>query len=135
MGESDCVFCRIVAGEVPAAVIYEDERTVAFLDIAPFEVGHALVVPKRHAPMLTDLPVEDLRAAVVVAQRVGEALLRRLPCDGFNVQQNNGACACQTVPHVHFHVIPRHDGRPAGWTPGRYASPEEMKATQAKLRL
>ena len=135
MGETDCVFCKIIAGVIPATVVYEDERTLAFLDIAPFEAGHVLVVPKHHAPMLTDLPKEDLQAAILVTQKIGETLLQRLPCDGFNVQQNNGACASQTVPHVHFHVVPRHEGKPLNWVPGSYASPEEARAVQAKLKV
>ena len=133
MDETNCIFCKIIAGVIPATVIYEDERTLAFLDIAPFEEGHVLVVPKCHARMLTDLPEEDLLAAIRVTRKVGETLLRRLPCDGFNVQQNNGACASQTVPHVHFHVVPRHEGRPLNWVPGSYASADEARAIQAKL--
>ena len=133
MDETNCIFCKIIAGVIPATVIYEDERTLAFLDIAPFEKGHVLVVPKCHARMLTDLPEEDLLAAIRVTRKVGEILLRRLPCDGFNVQQNNGACASQTVPHVHFHVVPRHEDRPLNWVPGSYASAGEARTIQAKL--
>ncbi|MCL1920761.1 MAG: HIT family protein [Kiritimatiellaeota bacterium] len=129
-----CVFCKIIAGVIPAAKVYEDGQTLAFLDIAPFEKGHVLVVPKRHAPMLTDLPEEDAQAAMRVTREIGARLLARLPCDGFNVLQNNGVCASQTVPHVHFHVIPRRNGQPFHWTPGQYASPEEVGAMQAKLR-
>ena len=131
----NCVFCKIIAGAIPATKIYEDDQTLAFLDIAPFEKGHVLVVPKRHAPMLTDLPAEDLQAVIRVTQKVGACLLARLPCDGFNVFQNNGACASQTVPHVHFHVVPRHNGQPLNWTPGSYASPEEPQTIQAKLKF
>lgn len=134
-GTEDCVFCKIIAGLIPAAKVYEDERVLVFLDIAPFEKGHLLVVPKVHARMLTDLPKEDLTAAILVAQNVAGRLLRQLPCDGFNVFQNNGACASQTVPHVHFHVVPRHNGRPLNFTPGSYDSPEEAKAIQAKLKF
>jgi len=131
----NCVFCKIIAGVIPAAKIYEDAQTLAFLDIAPFEKGHVLVVPKRHAPMLTDLPAEDLQAVILVTQKIGACLLERLPCDGFNVFQNNGACASQTVPHVHFHVVPRRNGQTLNWSPGSYASPEEAQAIQAKLKF
>ena len=135
VSDMDCVFCKIIAGIIPASVVYENGRTIAFLDIAPFEEGHVLVVPKHHAPMLTGLPKEDLLSAMLVAQKIGERLLSQLPCDGFNVLQNNGACASQTIPHVHFHVVPRHNGKPLSWTPGQYASPEEIKKVQAKLKL
>jgi len=135
MSATDCVFCKIIAGVIPAAIVYEDERTVVFLDIAPFEKGHLLVVPKRHAPLMTDLPEEDLAAAILVTRKMGERLMRRLPlCEGFNVLQNNGACASQTVPHVHFHVVPRREGRPLNWTPGCYDSPAEMENVLATLR-
>ena len=132
---NDCVFCKIIAGLIPSMNIYEDERTVAFLDIAPFEKGHVLVVPKVHARMLTDLPEADLQAVILSVRKIGARLLERLPCDGFNVFQNNGACASQTVPHVHFHLVPRWEGRALNWTPGKYASPEEAKEVQSKLQF
>jgi len=134
MNDADCVFCKIIAGAIPSMTIDEDERTVSFLDIAPFERGHILVVPKVHARILTDLAEADLNAVILAVQKIGARLLERLPCDGFNVFQNNGACASQTVPHVHFHVVPRHVGQPLNWTPGRYGSSEEAKQTQAKLK-
>jgi histidine triad (HIT) family protein len=135
MNDTDCIFCKIIAGLIPATKIYEDDRTLAFLDIAPFEKGHVLVVPKRHAPFLTDLSEEDVQSAILVTQKVGERLLKHLPCDGFNVLQNNGACASQTVPHVHFHLIPRYNNRPLHWNSGCYDSPEDAKAIQAKLKF
>ena len=135
MDETDCVFCKIVAGLIPATKIYEDEGTVAFLDIAPFEKGHTLVVPKVHAAFLTDLPEEDLKAAILVTRKIAARLLERLPCDGLHVFQNNGACASQTVPHVHFHVVPRHEGKPINWTARSYASPEEAREIQEKLSV
>ncbi len=131
---NDCLFCKIIRGDIPSAQICADARTVAFLDIGPFEKGHVLVVPRLHAAWLTDLPEAEATALAVAVQRVGRLLLSRLPCDGFNVLQSNGACATQVVPHVHFHVIPRWNGRLVNWTSGKYDSAGEMAALAARLR-
>jgi len=107
MVDATCLFCKIIAGQIPAFKVYEDEHTFAFLDIAPFEKGHVLVVPKHHAAFLTDLRAEVLVPFITAVQNVAALLLKKMPCDGFNLVQNNGACATQVVPHVHFHIIPR----------------------------
>jgi histidine triad (HIT) family protein len=131
----NCIFCKIIDGKIPASKFFEDDKVVAFLDINPFEKGHALVIPKYHAHLLTDLPEEMLQYTITVVQRLAAHLMEHLPCDGFNILQNNGACASQTVPHVHFHIVPRMDGKPLNWTPGTYDSPEEIKDIQARLTL
>ncbi len=133
MYDPDCVFCKIVRGLIPSSQLFEDDRTLAFLDIAPFEKGHALVVPKFHAALLTDLPQEEIQPLFTAVRQVARLLLDRLPCDGFNLVQNNGACATQVVPHVHIHVIPRWNGRPLNWTPRAYESPAELAALQQRL--
>lgn len=133
MKDPACIFCKIISGQIPSAKVYEDDRTFAFLDIAPFEKGHVLVVPKHHAALLTDLPRPELLPFMVAVQTVAGILLERLPCDGFNLVQNNGACATQVVPHVHFHVVPRWNGRPMSWTPGTYDGPEELDALVRRL--
>lgn len=131
---SDCVFCKILKGEIPSCKIYEDDHAIVFLDIAPFEKGHVLVVPKIHARQITDLPVEEFRPLLEVVQKTAKALKGKLPCDGINILQNNGACAMQTVPHVHIHLIPRwNTGKELNWTPGTYDSMDEMKALAARL--
>ena len=130
----DCIFCRILAGTVPCAPVYADAHALAFLDIGPFEKGHTLVIPRLHALTLPDLPEAEAAALGVAIRRVGERLLSRLPCDGFNVLQSNGACATQVVPHVHFHVIPRWNGRAMNWLSGTYENAAEMTATAARLR-
>ena len=131
----NCIFCKIVEGTIPAAKIFEDDQVVAFLDISPFEKGHMLVVPKRHVPMLTELPDDLLKHTIAVVQRLAAHLMACLPCDGFNLLQNNGACATQTVPHVHFHIIPRFNGRALNWISGAYESSDEMKQFQARLAV
>jgi histidine triad (HIT) family protein len=134
MTDANCIFCKIIAGEIPAYKVYEDEHALAFLDIAPFEKGHVLVVSKHHAPYLTDLPPASLAGLTAAVQRVASRLLARLPCDGFNLLQNNGACATQMVPHVHFHVVPRWNGKTVNWIPGKYeASSAELAALQSRL--
>lgn len=133
MTDSPCIFCRIIAGEVPAARILEDDRALAFLDIAPFEEGHMLVIPKHHARTLTDLPTEWLLAMMPMVREAGRRLLERLPCDGFNLLQSNGRCASQVVPHVHFHVIPRWNHRPLSWHGRPYASEADIQRVAEKL--
>jgi histidine triad (HIT) family protein len=134
MTDATCIFCKIIAGEIPAYTIYEDEHALAFLDIAPFEKGHVLVVSKHHSPTLLDLPGHTLGGLLAAVQNVAAALLDKLPCDGFNLLQNNGACASQTIPHVHFHIVPRRNGRPLNWIPGTYDDPAtELAALQTKL--
>jgi histidine triad (HIT) family protein len=133
MTDPTCIFCKIIAGQIPAYKVYEDEHTLAFLDIAPFEKGHVLVVSKRHAVLLTDLPQPHLGALIVAVRNVAALLLEKMPCDGYNLVQNNGACATQVVPHVHFHVIPRWNGRAPNWTPGAYGDTSELAVIQRCL--
>lgn len=129
MTDPTCVFCKIIAGQIPSCKIYEDDHAFAFLDIAPFEKGHVLVVPKFHTAYLTDLPRDVLFQLMAAVQTVAAQLLTKLPCDGFNLVQNNGTCATQAVPHVHFHIVPRWNGRAINWTPIKYDSPDELVAT------
>lgn len=133
MTDPTCLFCKIIAGQIPAFKVYEDEHTFAFLDIAPFEKGHVLVVPKYHTAYLTDLSQPQLATFITAVQGVAALLLEKLPCDGFNLVQNNGACATQVVPHVHFHVIPRWNGRAVNWLPGAYGDPSELSEIHRRL--
>jgi histidine triad (HIT) family protein len=114
---SDCVFCRIRDGGIPSVRVYEDERTLCFMDINPLSAGHCLVVTKRHAPTLWESDSEDLAAAMATAQRVARALREALRPDGLNLLQANGAAAFQSVPHFHLHLIPRwaDDGKGFDW--------------------
>jgi histidine triad (HIT) family protein len=119
MSDGECIFCKIVAGELPARIIDEDERTIAFMDIAPATRGHALVVPRSHAPDLLAIDTEDLCAASVAAQRLARRMKERLGADGVNLVNSCGAAAWQTVFHFHIHVIPRYVGDPLRlpWVP------------------
>jgi histidine triad (HIT) family protein len=115
----DCLFCKIVAGEIPATRVREDERTVAFMDINPATRGHLLVVPREHATDLLDLPGEDLAACAAAAQELAARVSERLGADGVNLLNSCGRVAWQTVFHFHLHVIPRYAGDPLRlpWTP------------------
>lgn len=107
---TSCAFCEIVAGRQPAAVIYEDDRTLAFLDIAPVRPGHALIVPKVHYPSLFEVPGEVGRAMWQAARVVGRGLLDALGAKGLNVGMNVGRAAGQEIMHAHLHLIPRRAG-------------------------
>ena len=108
--KNDCVFCAIAAGEIPSFKVYEDDLVLAYLEINPFSFGHTLVIPKEHSAGLLDTPPETLKEIIVRVQKVAAHLKTALPCDGFNVLQNNGESAGQTVHHLHFHIVPRVGG-------------------------
>jgi histidine triad (HIT) family protein len=112
MGDPDCLFCKIVAGEIPATRVREDDRTVAFMDINPATRGHLLVVPRAHARDLLEIPADDLAACAAAAQELTRRVTDRLGADGVNLLNSCGAPAWQTVFHFHLHVIPRYEGDP-----------------------
>jgi histidine triad (HIT) family protein len=132
---SDCLFCGIVEGSVPGQIVDSDERTVAFMDIAPATPGHALVVPRNHSADLLGIEREDLDATVAAAQRLARRAKDALGADGINLVNACGAVASQTVFHFHIHVVPRYEDDPIElpWvpTPG---DPDEIAAVAAKLR-
>ena len=110
MGRADCVFCDIVAGTSPARVVHDDERTLAFLDIAPITRGHTLVIPKRHSQNLLDIRTEDVVAVSLAMRDVSRRAVEVLGADGINLIQATGEAALQTVFHFHMHVVPRYVG-------------------------
>lgn len=103
----DCIFCKIVAGQVPSKLLFETEKTQAFLDAFPAAKGHSLIIPKTHYETLLEIPEEDLKDAIVVAKKVAGAVVKATNADGFNLVQNNKEAAGQLVKHVHFHLVPR----------------------------
>ncbi|MDX6717896.1 MAG: histidine triad family protein [Solirubrobacteraceae bacterium] len=115
----DCTFCKIVAREVPATIVDEDERTIAFMDIQPASRGHALVIPRAHATDVHTISDEDLAAVAVAAKRLAAKVCDNLGADGVNLLNSSGAVAWQTVFHFHVHVIPRYAGDPLRlpWVP------------------
>ena len=135
MAESECIFCKIVSGELPSTVIREDQRTVAFMDINPATRGHALVVPRRHARDLLEIEREDLDATMAAAQEVAHRAVDRLDAAGINLLNSCGEAAWQTVFHFHIHVIPRYEGDPLRlpWIPAE-GDRDEIAAVAAALR-
>ena len=115
--DPDCVFCKIVAGEIPSFTLFEDEATLAFMDINPANEGHALVIPKEHVVDLYSMSDEALARTVVTAKKVAAAVARTLNPDGLNLVQCNGPAAAQSVMHFHVHVLPRtrDDGLAMNW--------------------
>jgi histidine triad (HIT) family protein len=134
VADSDCIFCKILAGELPATIVDEDERTIAFMDIAPATRGHALVIPRVHTPDLLSVDPEDLRAVAVASQRLAARAKERLAADGVNLVNSCGAVAWQTIFHFHVHVIPRyeHDPLRLPWVPAP-GDPEEIAAAAQEL--
>ena len=123
----NCIFCKIAAGEIPATTLYEDEDFRVILDLGPAAKGHSLILPKAHYANIYEIPEDLAGKAMKLAKRMAEKMVPALGADGFNVVQNNGEVAGQTVFHFHMHLIPRYQGDSArfGWKPGELT--EEMK--------
>ena len=134
MSDPDCIFCKILAGELPAQIVDEDERTIAFMDIAPATRGHALVIPREHSRDLLEVSAEDLQATILAAQRLAARAADRLGADGVNLLNSCGSAAWQTVFHFHIHVIPRYEGDPLRlpWVPST-GDPEQIAAAAQEL--
>lgn len=132
---TDCIFCKIVRGEIPCAKLYEDERVISFLDINPINAGHALVLPRNHYATLFETPAEDLHACIEAAKNVGEAIHRAMGADGFNLLQNNFRAAGQLIDHIHFHLIPRkvEDGFITSWRSRPYGE-GSLQSTLEKIK-
>ena len=123
----NCIFCKIANGEIPAATLYEDENFRVILDLGPASKGHALILPKSHAAKIYELSDEMAAKAMILAKKMATAMTAALKCDGFNIVQNNGECAGQTVFHFHMHLIPRYKGDQVGitWHPGELSDADK----------
>ncbi len=134
MKDEKCIFCKIANGEIPSKTIYEDEEFRAILDLGPATKGHALILPKDHYANLFELPDEKAASVMQLAKKLGAQMKEKLQADGFNLVQNNGECAGQTVFHFHLHLIPRYedDGQKIGWKPGK-PTDAELDEVLAKL--
>ncbi|MBQ4424740.1 MAG: HIT family protein [Lachnospiraceae bacterium] len=130
-----CIFCKIAAGEIPSVTVYEDEQLRAILDLGPAAKGHTLILPKAHYKDVTEAPAELLGHMMQTAARIGAAQMKAFGYDGFNLVQNNGEAAGQSVFHLHLHVIPRRTGdRALGlWKPGS-PTQEELNETGEMIK-
>ncbi|MCM1325804.1 MAG: HIT family protein [Bacteroidales bacterium] len=134
MKNEDCIFCKIAKGEIPSKTLYEDEQFRVILDLGPATKGHALILPKSHAANLYELSDEDASKVLVLAKKMAILMRDKLSCDGFNLVQNNGEVAGQTVMHFHLHLIPRYkdDKQKILWKPGE-STPEELEAVRKQI--
>ena len=128
MKDENCIFRKILAGEIPSTAVYEDDDFKAILDVSPAARGHVIILPKNHAANIYELPDEDASKIMVVAKKIATAIEKAYHCDGVNILQNNGEAAGQTVFHLHVHVIPRFKGDTVniGWKQGDM--PEDLDA-------
>ena len=132
--KNDCIFCAIAEGEIPSFKVYEDDLVLAYLDINPFAKGHTLVIPKSHAAGLLDADDKLLAELIVRVKKVAAQIKDRLGCDGFNILQNNGEAAGQTVKHIHFHIIPRWNGDPLAFENSK-GDMKALEALAAQMRM
>ena len=137
MKDDNCIFCKLTNKDIPTNIIYEDDRFTVILDASPATKGHALILPKNHAANIYELPDEDASAVFVLAKKLATKMTEILHCDGFNIVQNNGEVAGQTVFHFHMHLIPRYlnDGNQdkLTWNHAEF-TPEEIAEIAAELR-
>ena len=137
MKDDKCIFCKLANKDIPTNIIYEDDRFTVILDASPATKGHALILPKNHAANIYELPDEDASAVFVLAKKLATKMTEILHCDGFNIVQNNGEVAGQTVFHFHMHLIPRYlnDGNQdkLTWNHAEF-TPEEIAEIAAELR-
>ena len=135
MTDGNCIFCKIANGVIPSTTLYEDEQFRVILDLGPASRGHALILPKLHFADVCDLDEEIAAKVLPLGAKIGAAMKKSLGCSGFNLVQNNGESAGQTVFHFHMHIIPRYENGPSivSWTPGT-ASPEELAQIAEKIK-
>ncbi|NQU75413.1 MAG: HIT family protein [Planctomycetes bacterium] len=133
--DPNCVFCKIVAGELSSAKVLETDEALAIMDVGPLAPGHVLLIPKRHVAKLDDMTTSQAGAVLRHLPAIGKAVRHATGCSGYNVLQNNGRVAHQEVMHVHFHIIPRNpdDAFHFNWPVGKYAA-GELDAMQEKIR-
>lgn len=138
MKDSNCIFCKIIAGDIPSRTIYEDDEFKAFLDVSPASKGHTLLVPKKHYVDLYDIDEEVAARAMKLAKKLGTHMTKVLECEGLNLLQNNNEAAGQTVFHFHMHLIPRYEGTKnkdiLNWSNETF-SVEEMDEIRASLEM
>lgn len=129
-----CIFCDILDGKRDGYLIYEDESHIAFLDKYPVDVGHSLLIPKKHHEKITDMEISDVGKIFSVVPKVAKAILDATGADAFTLSQNNGKSAKQIIPHVHIHIIPRYNSKGAIWTKREIADDSELLELSKKIK-
>jgi histidine triad (HIT) family protein len=134
--DPNCIFCKIVAGQIPSAKVLETDEALAFLDVAPLATGHVLLIPKRHVAHLDDMNASQAGSVLRHLPALARAIREATGCAGYNVLQNNGRVAHQVVRHAHFHIIPRNEGDAFhfNWPAGKYAK-GELETLLEKIRM
>ncbi len=134
MRDDNCIFCKILSGDIPSTAVYEDDSFRAILDVNPAARGHVIILPKNHAANIFEITDEDVSKIMVVAKKIATALKKTYDCDGVNILQNNGEAAGQTVFHLHVHVIPRfkNDTVDIGWKQGEM--PEDLTVIAEEIK-
>jgi len=132
---ADCIFCKIIAGEIPCTKVYEDDACLSFMDIGPISPGHTLVIPKKHFELISELTADETAALFRPVARLAAAVKAAVGADGINVLQNNGSSAGQVVAHLHIHLIPRWPGDGLGFRwPSKKADFEVLAKQAAEIK-
>ena len=129
-----CIFCDIIDGKREGHILYEDESHIAFLDKYPIDVGHSLVVPKKHHEKITDMESQKVGELFAIVPKIASAILEAAKADAFSVGQNNGRAAKQIIPHVHIHIIPRYNSTGTIWTKRKISNDDELSELAEKIR-
>lgn len=129
-----CIFCDILDGKRDAHILYEDESHVSFLDKYPIDVGHSLVIPKKHHERITDMTAQNVGNLFSIVPKIAKAILEATGADAFSTGQNNGRAAKQIIPHVHIHIIPRYNSKGTIWTKREISNDDELKELCKKIR-
>jgi len=130
----NCLFCDILDGKRDAHFLYEDDSHVAFLDKYPIDVGHSLVLPRKHHEKITDMAPEDVGTVFTLVPKIAKAILEANNADAFSIGQNNGIAAKQIIPHVHIHIIPRYNSKGTVWTKRQISNDDELSELAKKIR-
>lgn len=134
MAKEECIFCRIIKGEIPSEMVFRNRNVVAFMDLYPTNPGHVLVVAREHSTGIIDAKEGVLAEMMAASKKIAKAVMKAAGSDGFNLHINNGRAAGQVVPHVHFHIIPRHEGDGLVlWRQGKYGE-GEMKGWAERIK-
>ena len=129
-----CLFCDILDGKIDGHFLFEDDTHVAFLDRYPIDVGHSLVLPRKHHEQITDMTPEDVGIVFALVPKIAKAILEATGADAFSIGQNNGRAAKQIVPHVHIHIIPRYNSKGTVWTKRQISNDKELSDLAKKIR-